>query len=182
MTFTHPYGAYNATHSINAFIKNNLGVNAPDWLNWSYGVSQPRSLTFDWPDQPLHFPSFAVTHHSSVPAISSEGDRADGQYKGIIRQGLMEVNCWVSQLDEKTNEKNYQWAVQLQTMRDMVFLLFEKNRFISMYDYSNPASPTDLKALVRIKDMSEATVMPDPNPAVRRVRILITYRWVERYT
>lgn len=183
--FSHQYGIVNVTDSVNFFIKNNLGSSLPSWMDWNNGVTQPRPLNFSYPDQPLSFPSFSVTHHSSDPLIYSEGDRADGTWKGTIRQGMMEINCWTLELvlDKNGNPvgKNNQWRVQLYTMRDMVYKLLQQNRFITLYDFTTPTAPTALAALIRIKDMRESSVLPDPNPAVKRLRILVSYVWTERY-
>ena len=183
--FTHQFGWYNVTNSINYFLRNKLGTTVPQWMTFNNGVTQPRTLNFNWPDQPLNFPSFTVTHLSSDPVQSFEGDRADGSYKGIERQGMFEVDCWVLEQTENkdgSQTKNYKWALQLQTMRDMVFLLLQKNRSILLYDCSDPNSLVALNSIVRLVDIREASVGPDPNPAVKRARILCTYRWVERWT
>lgn len=183
---THQFGIDTVTNSLNSYIKNNLGTLAPSWMDWQYGVSQPRTLNFYWPDQPLNFPSFSVTHHSTEPVTYSEGDRADGNYKGIIRQGLMEINCWTSELiyDQNGNPvgKNEKWRMQLNQMRDMAFLMFEQNRYIPLYDFTDPQNPVSLTAITRIMDIREADTGPDPNPATKRTRILVTHRWVERWT
>ena len=185
-TFTHQFGFSNVTSSINYYLVNNLGVNLPSWMSWNYGVSQPRPLNFSYPDQPLSFPSFSVTHHTSDPFKVAQGDRADGVYRGVTRQGQMEINCWVLELLLDKNGqpagKNNQWRMQLYTMRDMVFKLFETTRFIQIYDFAVPTAPTLLNAIIKIRDMREAAVMPDPNPAVKRIRTLCTYTWVERYS
>jgi hypothetical protein len=183
-TFTHQFGSYNVTNSINHFIRTNLGLSVPKWMTWNYGVTEPRTLNFYWPDQPLNFPSFSVTHHASDPVMSFEGDRADGTYRGIRRQGSMEINCWVLEIilnKDGSQTKNTQWMLQLQTMRDMVFKLLEQNRFIPLYDCSDPLNLVALNAVVTIKDIRETTLVPDPNPAVKRIRILATYRWTERF-
>jgi hypothetical protein len=183
-TLSHPFGFANVTASINYFLKQNLGTNLPDWMTFNYGVTQPRTLNFYWPDQPLNFPSFSVTHHSSDPVGEYEGDRADGIYKAIERQGLMEINCWVLEVIQNkdgSQTKNQNWMLQLQQMRDMVFLLFQQNRSITLYDCSNPNSLQDLHALIRVRDIRDTILIPDPNPAVKRVRIIITFRWKERW-
>lgn len=184
-TLSHLYGQQNIANSINYLMSTRLGENIPDWMEWNYGVTQPRTLNFYFPDQPLNFPSFSVHHLGSDPVIYSEGDRADGDYRGIIRQGMFEVNCWVLEvvLDSKGTiiAKNEKWMSQLQQMRDMVVLLFEQNRSIPLYDFSDVNHPAPLNAILRIQDIREEPVVPDTNPAVRRVRILITYRWTERW-
>lgn len=185
MTFTHQFGVYHVTNSINFYIRQNLGTNVPQWMTWNYGVAQPRTLNFNYPDQPLNFPSFSVTHHQSRPAIYSEGDVADAGYRGIIRQGQMEINCWAIEIIQDSagnTTKNEKWMLQLQQMRDMVFLMFQKRRNLPMYDCTDPNNLVPLNYIVRITDMQEAAVLPDPNPAVKRTRILINYRWTERWT
>lgn len=186
MTFSHPYGTYNVQNSINYYIRQTLGTSVPSWMTWNYGVSQPRTLNFNYPDQPLNFPSFSVTHHTASPQQYTQGDKADGVYKGIIRTGQMEINCWTSELlydnTGQPSGKNEKWMLQLQQMRDMVVLMFEKNRYMQIYDLTDPNNPSALTAVARVMDMREVDVLPDPNPAVHRIRIIVTYQWTERWS
>lgn len=185
MTFSHTYGAYNAEASINYFLNVNLSANLPSWWSTWYtgtyltGTGTLRSLNFDYPEQPLTFPSFAVTHLGSepIPGQRAESDHADGTFTGIRMMGMCEVDCW------EQSKGNFNWMRNLRQMRDMVFRLIETQpaRAISMYDFTTPASPSALQAVVRIDKIQEATTPPDPNPAVKRKRILLTYSWTERW-
>lgn len=175
MAFSHQFGENNVAGSINSFLKNNLGTNVPSFMTWSYGATPPRTLNFDYPDIPLTFPSFSVTHLSSVERDTFQGDRADGSNRGIWREGQFEVDCWVS------SDNNPSWPSHLRTMRDMVFKLFEQNRSIALSDYATPPSPVALKALARIVRMEEQHIEEDPSPQVKRIRILIIYEFMERF-
>jgi hypothetical protein len=183
---THQFGIRNAQSSINYAIRTNLASYAPSWLSFRYGVSLPRSLNFNYPDQPLNFPSWSVTHHSSDPIIQSEGDKADGTYRGVIQQGLMEVSCWVLEIEvddngKPTGNKNEKWWSQLLDLRDAMVLLLRRNRSILMYDFADANNPVALTALIRLKDVHDRQVTQDPNPAVHRWMITASYTWVERW-
>lgn len=180
MAFTHNYGAYSVEGSINYFLKNNLLTNTPSWLTPVVGNAGQNTLNFDFPEQPLVFPSFAVTHIGAeeMPGMTFEGDRADGSNKGIQRFGMSEINCWV------TSKDNFTWMRDLRVMRDMVFRLFQTNRAIQLYDLTTPASPVALNSIVRLlagRGIREVVIGQDPNPALKRKRILLTYQWTERF-
>lgn len=182
-TFAHNFGAYSIEGSINYFIKNNLLTNQPVWMNSQQGTVPPKTINFDFPEQPLNFPSFSVTHLGSeeMPAKTFQGDRADGANKGTMRFGMCEIDCWV---DAGGNASQNQWMMHLRQMRDMVFKLFEQNRAIPVYDFTVPTAPAGTQTIVRVmadRGIREAAAPLDPNPSVRRKRILITYHWVERF-
>jgi hypothetical protein len=184
---THKFGIYNVSNSINYLIKSQLPTYAPAWLTWSYGASQPRTLNFNFPEQPLNFPSFSVTHMSDDVAIQSEGDRADGIYKGTIQQGIFDLSCWVLEMvtdanGKPTGEKNEKWWLQMQQMRDAAVLMLKNNRSIPLYDCTDPNNLVALTAIARIQEVRSRVSVPDPNPAVRRTIITATYRWAERFT
>lgn len=181
MPFTHNYGYFTVVGSISYFLKNNLLTNTPTWLTPVTGQAGQNTLNFDFPEQPLVFPSFALTHLGSeeMVGMTFQGDRADGTNKGIQRWGMSEINCWVQSKD------NSNWAMHLRIMRDMVFKLFSQNRAIQLYDLSNvPTVGAALGSVVRLmpgRGVREMQVAPDPNPAVKRSRILLTYFWTERF-
>lgn len=180
MAFSHLWGSYDVEGSINYFLKNNLLTNSPSFLTPQVGATPPRTINYDFPEQPLNFPSFAITHIGSeeMPGMTFQGDRADGTFKGIARFGMSEINCWV------TSKDNANWMRDLRVMRDMVFLLVQKNRYVPLYDLSTPSSPVALNAIVRWmpgRGIREMVVGQDPNPALKRKRILLTYFWTERW-
>ena len=177
MAFTHLYGAYDVEGSINYFLKNNLLTNVPDFLVAQVGSVPPRTINFDYPEHPLVFPSFGITHLGSEPLPGmSQGDRAGTTWKGVRRFGVCEVNCWV------TSKDNANWMMHLRVMRDMVFKLFQQNRAIALYDLTTPTAPSALSAVTRVLEMREVATEMDPNPSVKRKRILITHHWTERFT
>lgn len=175
MPFSHLYGQSNIVGSINTFIKTNLGTGAPTFLNWTYGTVPPRSINFDYPDIPLVFPSFSVSHLSTVERERFQGDRADKGFQGVWRQGIFEVDCWIDSTADTS------WRVHLDTMRDMAFKMFEQSRAITLYDYTTPASPTALGAIARIVDIQEQKIFDDPKPEVKRIRITAQYEYMERF-
>lgn len=177
-TFSHLYGAYDVEGSINYLVKQNLLTNVPTWLTPQTGSVPPRTINFDYPEQPLNFPSFGITHLGSepLPAGVFQGDKADGAYRGTRRFGVCEVNCWV------TSKGNANWMRDLRVMRDMVFLLFQQHRAIALYDLTTPSAPSALNAVTRVMELREVATEQDPNPALKRKRILMTHQWVERWT
>lgn len=180
-TFSHLYGAYDVEGSINYFLKNNLLTNIPSWMSVVTGSAGANTLNFDFPEQPLVFPSFAVTHIGSeeMPGMTFQGDRADGTKKGIARFGMSEIDCWV------TSKDNAAWMQQLRQMKDMVTLLFQQNRAIPIYDLTVPASPVAVNSIVRLvagRGIREMATGQDPNPATKRKRIVLTYFWIERFS
>lgn len=180
-TFAHTGGAYHVEASVNYFFKNNLLTDLPVFLTAQTGSVPPRTINFDYPEQPLVFPSFAITHLGSeaVPGHTFQGDRADGSHTGVPRFGLCEIDCWV------TSKDNANWMMHLRVLRDMVFRLFQRTRAIPLYDFTVPTAPATQSAVVRVdasRGLREVATEPDPNPAVKRKRILLTYHWIERFT
>ena len=174
-TLSYTMGEYSVQSSLDLFCKTSLGLELPSWFTWVYGTTPPRSLNFGYPEQPLNFPSFGVTHLGDVGEDYFQGDRADGTYKGIRRAAMMEINCWES------SKNNPAWSQHLRQMSDMVHKLFRNNRTVDMYNFSNPSSPSKLTALIRIERIREVDTVPDPNPSVKRKRVLVTYSWIERF-
>lgn len=179
-TFSHNYGAYSVEGSLNYFLKQNLLTNAPAWMNVRTGQAGQNTLNFDYPEQPLVFPSFAVTHIGSDEMVAGtyQGDRADGANKGTSRFGMVEIDCW------ETSKDNFAWMQHLRQMRDMVYLLFQQHRAIPLYNLTVPTAPVALNAIVRVKPpngIRELATGNDPNPATKRKRIMVTYWWTERF-
>ena len=119
-----------------------------------------------------------MTHLGSVEdkANIHQGDQADGTNQGVPEIGLMEIDCWVSSQGNPNVQRD------LRQMVDMVKKLFRDTTFIPIKDlYTSISSPTNTGHIIRIIDVRHAVVPPDPNPALSRERLIIEYRYEERF-
>lgn len=168
-TFTWPVGAFNVQGSLNYAFQNNINTNLPGWVSASFPV------IFNYPDEPLVFPCFSVTHLGGFDEPLSEGDLVDAGLRGQRVNAIAEVSAWQSAKD------NYNWPRDLVVMRDMVKKLFGGTRTIVVADYySSPSNPSNTNYVIRIERVDEVAFAPDPNPNVKRKRLLVHYYYVER--
>lgn len=173
MGFTaHPGAAYNVEGTINKFILDNITAQGlPTWMASSV-------VNFDYPDTPLTYPSFSVTHLAQIGTAIAQGNQLDPGFKGRRKDGIVEVNCWESK--ERGHPGHNQHVKQ---MADMVSRVFATGASTQILDvYGSTANPTSNGTLVRMGGAEPVTTPRDPNPDVLRIRILIGYNWLERAT
>ena len=169
MSFSLTTGNFDVQGSINKFIVENLLTNKPDWTN-------DLPINFDYPNQPLVFPSFSVTHLPSNEVQRYGGDGVGGGNKGVLETAIADISCWV----DSTNAQDYQ--MKLRQMVDMVKKLFRQNVDIPILGlYSSVTAPSQTGYIVKVRSIRETPSSPDPNPAIKRVRILVSYNWVQRF-
>lgn len=127
----------------------------------------------DFPESEPTLPAFSLTHFGVDSARRWQGD-SDGTNKATLDTALMEISAWASR-------SNVNWSAQIRTMTDLIKSWAVANANLRVKDYAASLSaPSDTAYLVRLRDAREVDVMTDPNPDVRRRRVLIAYRWVYR--
>lgn len=136
-------------------------------------------VNFDYPVQPLTYPSFSVTHLGSVAVREvAQGRQLDGGWKGAEQVGLAEISCW-----ESFGRASGAHTYNLRIMRDMAARVFGTGAAINILDvYGSTSAPTGNGTIVRAGPVREAPAGPDPNPDVQRVRLLVQYTYLERVT
>lgn len=175
MGFSFATGQYNVTGSFNKWLKTNLTATYPTWM-----AAAPRVL-FNYPDEPLFdadaglTAAFSVTHLGSFDEPIGSGDLVDGGKRGQRVHGIADVSCWVYAKD------NFNWPMQLSQMRDMVRKLASGTRTVVINDiYTSTTAPSATGYVLRIERVEEQETLPDPNPNVKRRRLLVYYSSVER--
>ena len=168
MAFTWTTGEYNVVGSLNRYFANNIGTNLPTFFT-------AARVNFNYPNEPL-FPSgataqvFSVSYLSSFEEMLSQGDLMDAGKRGQRRHGLAAIDCWVNALD------NYNWQRDLFVMTDMVTKLFSINRTIQIVDmYGGGTSNTGYT--IRIERVDGLATTPDPNPNIKRQRLMLHYTY-----
>lgn len=182
-TFTALTGDYNVNASLNYWLKNNLNVSLPAWKTGGFGIN------YDYPDVPLfdegagdYAPKFSVSHLGTTEdPTHTQGHRLDPGTMGQKQYGIMEISAWVNVKSGATT-LNANWRRDLTQMRDMLKSLFSANRTIQIVDvYSSTSNPANAGYLIRIDSVERVDTPPiEPNPNVRRERVLIHYCWWAR--
>lgn len=173
MGFTaHPGATHNVEGSFNDFFETQLTAKGiPAWM-------PSAVVNYDFPQKPLTFPSWSVTHLGAEPGQEFEGRNLDPGWKGGEQIGMVEISCWESYARAQGSHPQY-----LRQMRDMVARVFATGAAFAILDvYGSTAAPTGNGTIARCGRVSHAPAPPDPNPDVARVRMLVTYRWMERAT
>ena len=171
MGFTaHPGATYNVIGSFNDFFERQLTAKGlPAFL-------ASAVVNYDYPEQPLTFPTFSITHLPSQPREVAQGRQLDPGFRGAEQVALADIRAWVSR-----QAASGQHAGQLRILRDMAARVFATGAAISVLDvYGSTANPTGNGTIVRASPAREAPLTPDPNPDVAAARLLVEYRWLER--
>lgn len=138
----------------------------PSWL------TLPTVYVYWSEDEPI-LPAYGIAHFGVDSEMRWQGN-TDGTNTVLHDTALMEISAFASR-------SNVNWAAQLQTMGDIVRTWRADNPNVRIKDYAaNQSSPANTNFLVRLEDLREVEVVDDPNPDVRRRRMLISYRWVYR--
>lgn len=173
MAFTaHPGAFYNVAGSFDNFFRVQLtAAGLPDWL-------PSAVVNYDFPQQPLTFPSWSVTHLGPEPREIAQGRNLDPGWKGVEQIGLADVRCW-----ESVRRANGAHGRNLRQMRDMAARVFATGAAIPILDvYGTTANPTGNGTIIRANPAREVQLGTDPNPDVTAVRLLVEYRYLERAT
>lgn len=173
MPFTaHPGAALNAIGSINKFFADQITAKGlPAFM-------PSAVVNFNYPDQPLTYPSFSITHLGSIPREVAQGRYLDHGWKGVERLGLAEISCWESRA-RASGQHDYNLLV----MRDMAAQVFATGAYTPILDvYGSTATATGTGTVVRMSPIDDAPAPQDPNPDVARARLLFRYQWLERAT
>ncbi len=171
MAFTAQIGSfYNVAGSFNDFFEKQVTAKGlPAWMTSAI-------VNFDYPQIPLIFPSFSVTHLGHAPREVAQGRNLDEGWRGAEQVGLAEISCW-----ESYARASGLHVRNLQQMRDMAARVFATGAGISILDvYGSTASPTSNGTIIRADPAQAAPAAADPNPDVLRMRLLVKYSWLER--
>ena len=178
MPFSADYGDVNVQGSFNKFFQDNItAYGLPSWIT---GVS----VYFDFPDQGLTaFPSFSVVHMNKIQRNVAQGRivRGTPMQSGMWNDGLVDISCWAS-TRRSGGAYNNSAMLQMRSMRDMVMNVMHSASGIHIRNiYADTANPTSLSALIRIRDIEEMPTPTDPDPSIRRSRMLVSYYYLERW-
>ena len=175
-----PGAAFNVEGSFNNFFQTQLTAKGtPDFMTASQAAPFPTALVnFEYPQQPLTYPTFSVTHLGNEPLQEVQGRNLDNGFRGAQRIGLAQIDCWESYSRASGNH-----MMNLQQMRDMAARVFATGAAIPVLDiYGTTASPTANGQIIRALPVREMSVGQDPNPDVLRKRLLVSFTWWERVT
>lgn len=172
-TSKHDTGWYNVQGTLAAWITEQINTYAPPLIS-------PITILYYWPETELNPPCWSVHFLGTVPMADryQGGYVGNGEY-GERKAGLMEVNCWV------TRQDNQNWAAELAQMADAiyrgVFAFMAAGAGVVIKDfYTSASAPADTSNRLVIEGAEDRNPPTDPNPAIERRRIIISFNWVER--
>jgi len=175
MTFNHPYGDYNVEGSLNKWFETNLtAAGLPSWM-------PSARVVYGWDEEsPLinghsgH--AFSVTYLGSDGTRPYQGRRMEASAIGDRREGLLEINAWVSK-----QQAGNSYRQRLAQAGDMVGHLLASARSVQInHVYGSLTKPTAIGAVVRLMDYNEPSVGADPNPDMLRRRFVVRYQWHQK--
>src|SRR3990167_7128440 len=153
MGYTAQIGAfYNVAGSLNDyFLKQGTAQGLPAFV--------PRAVAnFDYPQQPLTFPTWSLMHLGHDPREVAQGRQLDPGWKGVEQVGLAEIDCW-----ESYQRASGQQRRNLTILRDMAARVFATGAAIPILDvYGSTAAPTSNGTLIRVRPVRESPAPPDP--------------------
>lgn len=173
MPFTaHPGSEYNAVGSFNDFFyKQVTAKGLPAFM-------PSAVVNFDFPQSPLTFPSFSVSHLGSDLLQIAQGNHLDDGWRGYERVALAEISVWESYQRASGNH----WR-NVRIMRDMAARVFGTGAAIPILDvYGSTAAPTANGTILRAGAVTDSPVPTEPNPDIIRLRMTVEYHWLERIT
>lgn len=175
-TFSANFGAYDVEGSINLFFAAHITARGvPDWMpsanvNAS-GLGSEGLLLNGYSGH-----AFVLSHLGSQPVMQFEGGHADHGTGGYMRQGMVQVDCWIS----KTNA-GLAFAARLRQMRDMVSQTIGSGQAVQILNaYQNTGTPPYVSAIVRVQPVQFDAPSVDQNPDYFRIRGVANYTWIER--
>ena len=167
-----PGALLNVVGSFNDFFNTQLTAKGvPAWL-------PSAVVNYDYPQQPLSYPSWSITHLGSEPREVAQGRHLDPGWRGVEQIGLAEIRCW-----DSLQAASGQHGLRLRTMRDMAARVFATGAAVPILDvYGSTAAPTSNGTILRAGPVREAPPGMEFNPDVTAVRLIVEYSWLERVT
>lgn len=161
---------FNVEATLNKWLFDALSAfTRPAWL-----TTMP-AFVFNAEEITASLPCFAITHIPAGMADLWQGRAVGDGYAGRRALGLLSVSCYV------TRTANPNWTAQLRTMRDMVSSTATASRTVVIQEYqADPVNPTATTFKINLEDTQETPTEADPNPAIERARVLITYSFTFR--
>ena len=168
----HPGSEYNVIGSFNDFFATQITAKGLP------GFMPSAVINFDFPQSPLTFPSFNVTHLGAEAGIPTQGYHLDDGWRGIERIGLAEINVWESY----SRAAGAHWR-NVRIMRDMAARVFATGAAVAILDvYGTTGNPTGNGTILRAMPVTDSPLPNEPNPDIIRARMICEYRWFERAT
>ena len=166
MAFSWPRSTYNARASFNRWFR--VNYSAAGWPAAYTAGGIP--VNFEYPDVPLTFPSFSVTHLGEIDGQRFQGDRMNGG-TGSYRYAITEVSCWAS------GDASGAWSRDLWQMHDMAAYLFQSARSIPLLNVYATTATANLTAIGVLRlgpdSVYEDVEAPmEPSRNVHRLRML----------
>lgn len=161
----HASNSYNAEASINAWFR--AAVNA---YSWPAQFSAAPGVAIDEPDEVPDLPRFSLHHIPINRPARYQSSTATDAHKVTLAANYLEINIWV-------NRDEQHWRYQREQMRAFVEDLCIQTPVVNIQDYSDPDNPSSTAHYVTFGALDPQDTAPDPNEAIRRVRLLRRYDW-----
>lgn len=175
-TFSAVYGAYSVQGSYNQwFVKNITANGTPGWM-------PSARVIFDWgKERPVisgysgH--AFSIAHLNDRVIQNYQGMTVDNGSAGQLREGQVEINCWVSR-----SIAGEAYMARLREMRDMVEKIFLQNDWVILANlYAATAGTASSTARMMINAPEFQPPQADPiNADIFRIRGVADYSWISR--
>lgn len=168
----HDTGIYNVQGTLLLWLQGKLAANTPASVS-------AVVLRTETPEEAIHCPMWSahfLGYDDDPTAI--QGRYVSGGAYGARRYGLMEVSAWVSR-------NTVGWRAQLYQMVDAVVKsvheVRETGSAIKLRDfYASSTNPAELAVKITLDSVEVRQPPTDPNPDIERLRVLISFSWVER--
>lgn len=136
-------------------------------------------VNFDYPRQPLTYPSFSVVHLGAVRGQTFEGHIVDDGWRGAEMIGLAQIDVWESYNRASGNDK-----YNIRVMADMASRVFATGASIPILDvHATTANPNQISGtIIRASQAENNGLITDPNPDITRMSLMVQYRWIARAT
>ena len=175
----HAASSFNVHASLNDWLNTQINAHTfPAWLTF------PGSrVLFTVPETTATMPCYTVHHIPVMDTPRFQGNRADDSNFGTWAIALMDVSCWAPKYTETDQLEAQQghYTMVLAYMASLVQELVAKNTNTLIKQYSADVdNPTNTSYKVNFGGIEGQTVLPDINPNVERIRIVISYRWILR--
>ena len=173
----HDASSFNVRSTLNSWFKTEIDA-------WSFPAALELTfpgnrVLFDMPGSTAKVPAFSVHHTPVVLEQSFQGRRgADGEF-AMRSTAFMDISAWTSRID--STGQTVPFRAQLDYMTAIVEQVVTKTTHRLILDYAADFdSPANTAFKVNLHGIESQTVVPDPNPAIERVRILVYYSWILR--
>lgn len=165
-----PGGTLNVEGSFNQFFAANITARGlPDFM-------PSAVVNYDYPRQPLTYPSFSVTHFAAMPVQRFEGHQLDPGFKGAEFEGIAQIDCWESYQRASGNDK-----YNIRIMADMAQRVYATGAAIQILNiYAATANPSANGTVIRMNQAESMGLVPDPNPDITHWSLRVPYRWMAR--